>query len=88
MPARATEKLTKRVVDALKPKPGRDFTVWDRALAGFGVRVRETGTKSFILKYRNAQGQQRKMTPGSYGSLTPETARRMALSEKAKVAHG
>lgn len=88
MPARATEKLTKRVVDALKPKPGVDFTVWDRELAGFGVRVRETGAKSFILKYRNAQGQQRKMTLGSYGSLTPEIARRMALSEKAKVVHG
>ncbi len=88
MPKRATEKLTKRLIDTLQPKPGADFTVWDREIAGFGVRVRETGAKSFIIKYRNAQGRQRKMTLGSYGALTAEMARRMALNEIAKVAQG
>lgn len=88
MPKRATEKLTKRLIDTLQPRSGSDFAVWDRELAGFGVRVRETGAKSFIIKYRNAQGRQRKMTLGSYGALTPEMARRLALSEMAKIAQG
>jgi integrase len=88
MPKRATEKLTKRLIDALQPRPDKDFTVWDREIAGFGIRVRETGAKSFVIKYRNAHGRQRKMTLGSFGALTPEMARRIALSEMAEVVQG
>ncbi len=88
MPKRATEKLTKRLIDTLHPKPGIDFTVWDREISGFGLRIRDSGTKSFIIKYRNAQGRQRKLTLGGYGALTPEMARRIALIEIAKVAQG
>ncbi len=88
MPKRATEKLTKRLIDTLGPRPGIDLTVWDRELPGFGLRIRDSGTKSFIIKYRNAQGRQRKLTLGTYGALTPEMARRIAITEMAKVAQG
>jgi hypothetical protein len=42
-------KLTKRVVDALRPDPGRDVFKWDAgdgALKGFGVRVKPSGIAS------------------------------------------
>ncbi len=88
MPKRTTEKLTKRLIDNLQPIANKDYTVWDRELAGFGIRVRESGAKSFIIKYRNAQGRQRKITLGKYGALTLELARRIALGEMAKIVQG
>lgn len=39
-------KLTKRVVDALKPEAS-EIVHWDAALSGFGVRVWPTGRKSY-----------------------------------------
>ena len=44
-------KLTKRVVDAALPRPGR-YIVWDTELKGFALRVSESGTKSYVLRYR------------------------------------
>lgn len=37
-----TQRITKRTVDALQPV-GSEYTVWDDAVTGFGVRVRPTG---------------------------------------------
>ena len=37
-----------RHLDALKSNCS-EFTMWDDAVAGFGVRVRLTGTKSFVV---------------------------------------
>ena len=45
-------KITKRTVDALKPT-GRDHVVWDDEIRGFGVRVRRSGRKAYIVKYRH-----------------------------------
>lgn len=66
-------KLTKRSVDALKPEV-TDMVHWDDALAGFGVRVRPTGRKTFIVKCR-CGGRQIKMTIGTHGPITVEQAR-------------
>lgn len=69
-------KLTKRVVDALKPGAS-DIVHWDDGLSGFGVRVRPTGRKSYIVKCR-CRGRQIKMTIGTHGPLTVEQARTKA----------
>ena len=51
MPKRSTLRLTKRIVDGLKPG-GKDAIFWDRDLAGFGVRVHATGRKLCIIQSR------------------------------------
>lgn len=84
-------RITKRAVDALEPSPG-DFFLWDEDLAGFGVRVRRSGHKSYVLQYRvpglGRRGFAKRIVLGEHGVLTPEEARRLARSELGKVAHG
>ena len=67
-------KLTKRAIDAIKPD-ATERVLWDDELRGFGLRVKPTGRKSFLIQYRNRQGRSRRLTVGSYGRLTPEEAR-------------
>lgn len=44
------KRITKRVVDALKASV-KDVRVWDTELHGFGVRVRPSGRKVYLLRY-------------------------------------
>jgi len=46
-------KLTKRTIDAAHPNPDRDVFVWDDELPAYGLRVKPSGSKAFILQYRN-----------------------------------
>ena len=46
-------KLTKRTVEALKAG-GADAVYWDGELTGFGVRVRKSGRKNYVLQTRSA----------------------------------
>jgi integrase len=78
--------LTKRAVDALKPDPsGADVFLWDSRLSGFGVRLKPSGVRSFIVSYYapGLHRVRRRMTVGTYGPLTVEEAR-----DKAKVILG
>ena len=69
-------KITKRLVDQLKPTE-RDRVVWDDEIKGFGVRVRPSGRKTYIVKYR-LRGRTVKATIGPHGSVTPAAARTRA----------
>ncbi len=81
-------KLTKRTIDTLAPEAGRDVYHWDDELAGFGIRIKPTGVKSFMVQYRNQGGASRRVTLGKAGVLTPEEARRLAKEKLAEVAKG
>src|SRR5882762_1049474 len=81
-------KILKRMVDALQPKPDRDVFAWDSELRGFGVRVKPSGVKSFLIQYRNAEGRTRRLVLGQYGVLSPEIARDMARTRLTAVAQG
>lgn len=80
-------KFTKRFVDTLKPD-GSDRFVWDEGLTGFGIRVKPSGTMSYLIQYRTPRGQTRRLTLGKVGTLTPDEARELARSNLALVAKG
>ncbi len=81
-------KITKRIVDAFEPDPSGERFLWDTELKGFGVRMMPSGVASYIIKYRNAEARQRKMTIGRVGTLTPEEGRRLARDKLAEVQKG
>lgn len=81
-------RLTKRTVDALHPRPGSDLFAWDTELRGFGVRVKPSGTKTFLIQYRNEEGRTRRCVIGQFGVLTVEIARILAQKKLAAVVDG
>ncbi len=83
-------KLTKRFIDkleALSKNPGKDLVLWDDDITGFGIRVKPSGVKSYIIQYRDGR-QSCRMTLGHHGVLTPEEARKQARIELGNAAKG
>ena len=70
-------RITKRSVDATRPTAKEAF-YWDDEVRRFGMRVKPSGVKSYLIQYRNAQGHSRKVTIGQHGSWTPDEARAKA----------
>ena len=61
--------MTKSIVEKLEPGAA-DILVWDSELAGFGVRVKPSGAKSYVVQYRNRRtGASRRRTLGPHGQL-------------------
>ena len=69
-------RITKRVVDSLRPQE-RERVVWDDEIKGFGVRVHPTGKRVYIVKYRH-RGRVVKTTIGPHGPIAPAEARARA----------
>ena len=85
----ANVKLTKSIVEKLEPAT-KDQVYWDADLAGFGLRVKPSGAKSFIVQYRNRQtGRSRRKTIGPFGPLlSTAEARERAKKLLAEVVLG
>lgn len=65
----AKKKLTKSVVEKLSPADA-DYVAWDAEFPGFGVRVKPSGVKSYVVQYRNRKsGVSRRKTIGQHGPL-------------------
>jgi integrase len=79
-------KITKRTVRAARPTD-RDYTIWDESLPRFGLRVRTSGTKTYVVQYR-ASARSRYLTLGRHGPLTPDHARKQALQALSEVEQG
>jgi integrase len=71
-------KLSKRLIDALRPSSEGEVRVWDSEVKGFVIRVFPGGRKSFGVKYRIGS-RQRWFTIGNVGDpWTVEEARERA----------
>lgn len=74
---RAYRKLTQRDIDSAKPGQ-REYTRWDAQLPGFGLRVRPSGARAYVVIYRNAGRKLRRYTIGKPSVFTLEEARKKA----------
>jgi integrase len=79
-------KLNNGVVDRLDARPN-DYVTWCGGLPGFGVRVRPSGRKSFVVQY-DFDRRTRKVTVGTFPTLTVDQARKKAVEMLAKVQLG
>ena len=87
-------KLTDTRIGKLKARDV-EYMVWDTHIAGFGIRVRPSGHKSYVY-HRHAEGQSRKFTFGPVALGSVDEARRdcmevwnsMQSGERAEGADG
>jgi integrase len=86
------QNLTDRTLKALAKHPaskGATYDLLDTVVPGFGVRVSETGRRTFILiaRYPGSKNPTRRAL-GQYGALTLEQARNKARSWIALIERG
>lgn len=81
-------KLTKALAERTEPSLLGDVWLWDADLEGFGLRIRSSGRKTYVIRYRTAEGVQRKQTIARHSDMPTDKARELARLEFAKVAQG
>ncbi|MGQ0673859.1 MAG: tyrosine-type recombinase/integrase [Hyphomicrobium sp.] len=79
--------FTDLTIRNLKARGGTRVEAWDDKIAGLGIRVSPTGTKSFVLLYR-LNGRQKRMTLGRYPLLCLSDARKRATEVLCKLSQG
>lgn len=87
MAKRKFGKVNRTSVLEAKPKVRR-YVLWDERLAGFALRVTPAGVKTYVLKYRNADGQQRWYTIGQDPEVTIDKATELAEIALAEIRAG
>jgi integrase len=88
IPPRA--RLTKRAIEAL-PTPTAeqgDIVVWDTDLAGFGLRMLPSGTRTYVLRRRTRAGRSIRMKIARVGEISCEQARDQAKQLIAQIVTG
>ncbi|HEY9680859.1 MAG TPA: tyrosine-type recombinase/integrase [Oculatellaceae cyanobacterium] len=79
---------TRKKPDGTEAHPSQVF--WDDAIPGFGVRVSQTGRKSFVYRYKIGGVQRTSVLgtygqTGRYGTLSVQDARALALQWQARI---
>ena len=81
-------KLTKATVARLAlPEGVQEKIVFDESLAGFGLRIRAGGKRTWVAQYRIGD-KQRRLTLGTAETFDADEARKLARSALAKVQLG
>ncbi|HKI01168.1 MAG TPA: site-specific integrase [Thermoanaerobaculia bacterium] len=81
-------KITKRMVDGVVLPASGEVNLWDSEVPGFSLRVRSTGSRVYVVEYRNRAQRKRRVTLGPHGRLTVDQARDLARQILAAVARG
>lgn len=84
--SRAKIKFNNTSMKAIKPE-AKEYTLWDSALTGFGVRVSPKGKMNFIYQGK-LHGKILRISIGAFGQITPEQARKKADHLKGKISIG
>jgi hypothetical protein len=78
-------KFTPRNIASLTLPAGKQETIfWDDDVAGFGLRLREGGSRTWVYRYR-VGGTQRSMKLGNGNSVSLAIARKNASELEAQV---
>jgi integrase len=81
-------KLTQRAIEALALPASKTDAIWfDDQLPNFGVRLREGGSRMYVVQYKLG-GKQRRITLGSTALLKADAARDMARDMLSRVRLG
>lgn len=81
-------KLTKSKIAALSIPIDKDQEFyWDDELKGFGVRVTQSGTKSYVVR-GSANGKDRRYTLGRCNHMSCEEARKLAQAKLVEMHQG
>lgn len=80
-------KLTKTAIDNATAAAA-DVWLWDADVPGFGVRIQPSGRKTYVMRYRNADRTQRKITVARCCDMPPDQARNLARKHYAAIADG
>jgi integrase len=73
--------------DLSLPKGKSEHFEWDASLPGFGIRIRATGKKTWVVQYR-FNGDQRRESLGDVRKINLEDARKIARQRFAQVELG
>lgn len=84
----AKEVLTDRSVAGAKAEPGKRLEIWDAKMPGLCLRVTDSGVKTFVYRYRAADGRQPRFTIGKLPAITLKDARDRAADLARDVAKG
>lgn len=80
-------KITKTLIQNLRPNPEKRLLVWDTEVSGFGIAIQKTGTTTYVYQYR-LNGKSNRVSIGSTGHLTPDQARKLAREIAYQVSRG
>lgn len=80
--------LTEEVVASAPPRTN-EYTIWSETTPGFGLRIRPSGARSYIVMFRIAGSKARcKLTLGKPGNLTLDLAKRLAREARIEALAG
>jgi hypothetical protein len=80
-------KITQPLVANIQAHSG-DITIVDTVFSGLELRVRRSGGKTWIFRYRVNGGPQQRLKLGKFPGLSVAQARELALFAAADVAKG
>ena len=70
------------------PAGRKEAIFWHAALGGLGLRIRAGGSRSWILQFRNAAGQTRRLTLGKAPAVSLSAAEKAARARLGELALG